>query len=184
MITTIAWKNIWRNRTRSLVVITAVTIGVFVAIFAMAAMNSSIVQRLDAVVNEEISHIQVNNKDFRSSADIQNIIKDYQKVVSTLESTPGVINVTGRIIVRGIASTATKSAGVEITGINVEKEKEMFTISEKLITGTGNFFETDTKYNMVFIGEKMAKELNIIRYIITTEGINFLKEEGILLSIF
>jgi ABC-type lipoprotein release transport system permease subunit len=178
MITAIAWKNVWRNKTRSLIVIAAVTIGVFAGIFSMAAINSSVVQRLDAAVNEELSHIQVNNKDFRSSADIQNIISDYPEVVAALESTPGVTKVTGRIIIRGIASTATKSAGVEITGVDVEKEKEMFTISKKLIPGTGSYFEADTKFNTVFIGEKLAKELNIIRYIITPEGIASLKEKG------
>ncbi len=178
MITAIAWKNVWRNKTRSLIVISAVTIGVFAGIFSMAAINSSVVQRLDAAVNEELSHIQVNNKDFRSSADIQNIIGNYPEVVSALESTPGVTNITGRIIIRGIASTATKSTGVEITGIDVGKEKEIFTLSEKLIPGTGSYFETDTKFNSVFIGEKLAKELNIIRYIITPEAITSLREEG------
>ena len=179
MITAIAWKNVWRNKTRSLTVIAAVTVGVFAGVFSMAAINSSILQRIDAAVNEELSHIQVNNKDFRSSADIQNIINDYPEVVSVLESTPGVTDVTGRLIVRGIASTATKSAGVEITGIDVEKEKKMFTITEKLIPGTGSYFEAETKFNTVFIGEKLAKELNIIRYIFTPESIDFLREEGV-----
>jgi len=179
MITAIAWKNVWRNKTRSLTVIAAVTVGVFAGVFSMAAINSSILQRIDAAVNEELSHIQVNNKDFRSSADIQNIINDYPEVVSVFESTPGVTDVTGRLIVRGIASTATKSAGVEITGIDVEKEKKMFTISEKLIPGTGSYFEAETKFNTVFIGEKLAKELNIIRYIFTPGSIDFLREEGI-----
>jgi len=178
MITAIAWKNVWRNKTRSLIVIAAVTIGVFAGIFSMAAINSSVVQRIDAAVNEELSHIQVNNKDFRSSADIQNVITDYPEVVAELESTHGVTEVSGRIIIRGIASTAAKSAGVEITGINVEKEKEIFTISKKLISGTGSYFETDTKFNTAFIGEKLAKELNIIRYILSPEAIASLKEGG------
>ena len=42
----------------------------------MAAINSSIVQRIDAAVNEELSHIQVNNQEFRSSSDIRNIISE------------------------------------------------------------------------------------------------------------
>ncbi len=179
MITAIAWKNVWRNKTRSLTVIAAVTVGVFAGVFSMAAINSSIIQRIDAAVNEELSHIQVNNKDFRSNVDIQNIIDHYPKVVSVLESTPGVTDVTGRLIVRGIASTATKSTGVEISGVDVEKEKEMFTISEKLIPGTGSYFEEETKYNTVFIGEKLAKELNIIRYIFTPESMTMLEEEGV-----
>jgi ABC-type lipoprotein release transport system permease subunit len=179
MIIAIAWKNVWRNKTRSLIVITAVAIGVFAGVFTMAAINSSVVQRIDAAVNEELSHIQVNNKDFRSSGDIQNIIPDFITVSSVLESTPGVKEVTGRIIVRGIASTATKSSGVEINGIDVEKEKRIFTLPDKLIAGTGSYFESDTKFNRVFIGEKLAKVLNIIRYNISPEAISVLKSEKI-----
>ena len=150
--------------------IAAVTVGVFAGVFAMAAINSSIVQRIDAAVNEELSHIQVNNTGFRGSSDIANVIADPEKVVSVLEETPGVTNITERIIVRGIASTSAGSAGVEITGIDVDREQQMFTLKERLIPGTGSYFETDTRLNSAFIGEKLAKELYIIRYILTEES--------------
>jgi ABC-type lipoprotein release transport system permease subunit len=179
MILEIAWKNIWRNKTRSLIVIAAITIGVFAGVFTIAAMNSSVVQRIDSAVNEELSHIQINNKDFRSSADIRNIIKDYSSVISVLESTPGIKNTTGRIVIRGIASTSSKSTGVEITGIDIEKEKEIFTLSQKLIPGTGSYFGSDTKFNTVFIGEKLAKDLNIIRFILSREALERLKAGGL-----
>src|SRR5512133_3135476 len=100
MIAGIAWKNVWRNKSRSLIVITAVTIGVFAGVFSIAVMNSAVVQRIDSAVNEELSHLQVNNKDFRSGIDIQNYIADLPAVTSALLSTPGVNTVTGRIIIR------------------------------------------------------------------------------------
>jgi len=54
MITGIAWKNVWRNKSRSLIVIAAVTVGVFAGVFSIAIMNSAVVQRIDAAVNEEL----------------------------------------------------------------------------------------------------------------------------------
>jgi len=179
MITSLAWKNVWRNKTRSLTVIAAVTVGVFAGVFAMAAINSSIVQRIDAAVNEELAHIQVNNKEFRSSSDIQNLIQDPATVISTLENTPGVTDITGRVIVRGIASTSAGSTGVEITGIDIQKEREMFTLSERLIPVTGSYFGSDTKLNSAFVGEKLAKELYIIRYILTSEAFQTLESKGV-----
>jgi ABC-type lipoprotein release transport system permease subunit len=183
MITSIAWKNVWRNRTRSLTVIAAVTVGVFAGVFAMAAINSSIVQRIDAAVNEELSHIQVNNPGFRGSSDIASVIADPGKVLSVLKNTPGVTNITERIIVRGIASTSAGSAGVEITGIDTEKEQQMFTLKERLIPGTGSYFGADTRLNSAFIGEKLAKELYIIRYILTEESFATLKDDGVPASV-
>ncbi len=55
----------------------------------------------------------------------------------------------------------------------------MFTLSKKLIPGTGSFFGSETKFNTVFIGEKLAKELNIIRYTLTQETFSKLEAEGI-----
>ena len=179
MITSLAWKNVWRNKTRSLTVIAAVTVGVFAGVFSMAAINSSIVQRIDAAVNEELSHIQVNNKEFRSSGDLLDFISDPGAVKSRLEQTEGVTSVTGRIIVRGMASTSAGSSAVEINGIDIEKEQEMFTLSGRLIPGTGSYFAADTRLNSVFIGEKLARELNIIRYILTPEALQKLSDEGL-----
>lgn len=183
MITSIAWKNVWRNKTRSLTVIAAVTVGVFAGVFSMAAINSSIVQRIDAAVNEELSHIQVNNKEFRSSGDLLDYISGPGAVISRLEQTEGVTDVTGRVIVRGMASTSAGSSAVEITGINIEKELGMFTLSRRLIPGTGSYFGADTRLNSVFIGEKLARELNIIRYILTPESFQKLTAESVPASV-
>lgn len=171
MIIQIAWKNVWRNKTRSLIVILSVAVGVFAGVFAMAAMNSSVVQRIDAALNEELSHIQVNNREFRSSSDILDQIQDFNRVDSAMMALPGVNATTGRIIIRGVASTSSKSSGVEINGIDVEKENEMFTLYKRVIPGTGSYFGSETKFNSVLIGEKLAKELNIIRYILTPEAV-------------
>jgi len=59
----------------------------------------------------------------------------------------------------------------------------MFTLSGKIIPGTGSFFGPDTKGSTVFkpvlIGEKLAKDLNIIRYIITAKTLRQLEEKGV-----
>jgi ABC-type lipoprotein release transport system permease subunit len=175
MIVGIAWKNVWRNRTRSLTVISSVAVGVFAGVFTMAAMNSSVVQRIEAAVNDELSHVQINSKKFRSSGDIENFVPVYSKVISVLDTTPGIKTATGRLIINGMASSQAKSSGVEINGIDIAKEKEMFSLSSKLIPGTGSYFNSGTRFNSAFIGEKLAKELNIIRYILTPEAISKLK---------
>lgn len=169
MIASIAWKNVWRNRARSLTVISAVAIGVFAGVFTIAAMNSSVVQRIEEAVDLELSHVHINSKDFRSDNRIDNLLPAPDALRNRLQAFPGVEEVTGRIILNGIASTANKSVGVVINGIDVEKEKGMFRLHEKVIPGTGNYFETETRFNTVLIGEKLARELNIIRYILTPE---------------
>jgi len=164
MIWKTAWKNIWRNKVRSLVVIISITIGILGGIFAVAVMNGAIEQKVDAALNEEISHIHINDPAFRDNYDIQLTIPNAKQVLSSIENTPGVCAVSARTVITGMANTATKSAGAQIVGIDPEMEKEVLKLHLTTIPGTGDFFETESRYQLAYIGEALAKELNIIRY--------------------
>jgi ABC-type lipoprotein release transport system permease subunit len=164
MIWKTAWKNVWRNKVRSLVVIISITIGIFGGIFAVAVMNGAIAQKVDATLNDEIAHIHINDPAFRDNYDIQLTIPNPEQVRNTIVEIPGVAAVTSRTVITGMANTATKSAGVQILGIDPKMEKEVFQLHETTIPGTGDFFETESRYQLAYIGESLAKELNIIRY--------------------
>ena len=164
MIWKTAWKNVWRNRIRSLVVIISVTIGIFGGVFAVAVMNGAIEQRVDAALNDELAHIQIDVPGFRDNYDIQLTIPDYEQVYSSILKTPGVTAATPRTIISGMANTATKSTGVQIIGIQPDTEKQVFRLFESTIPGTGDFFETESRYQLAYIGQELAKELNIIQF--------------------
>jgi len=179
MIWKTAWKNVWRNKVRSLVVIASVTIGVLAGVFSIALMDGMIAQRISDALNNEISHIQINSKDFRINNDPQLVIQNTEEVVATIQSVDGVTNISERIVITGMANTASKSAGVQIVGIDPEKEKQVFALSNKIMTGTGDYFEKDSKLNLALIGQELAKDLNIIRYSVDSSAITRLRNKGL-----
>jgi ABC-type lipoprotein release transport system permease subunit len=174
MIWKTAWKNVWRNKVRSLVVIVSVTIGIFGGVFAVAVMNGAIEQRVDAALNDEIAHIHINDPAFRDNYDIQLSIENPEQVLSSIRETPGINAVTARTQITGMANTATKSAGVQILGIDPDKEKKVFRLYETTLPETGNFFETESRHMLAYVGHELAKELNIIRFRIDQEVIDSL----------
>ena len=164
MIWKTAWKNVWRSPVRSLVVIASVTVGIFAGVFSVAFMNGMVAQRFDSAIEEEISHIQVTGKDFRLNNDPRILIRNADSLPVVIRRMPDVEAITGRTIVTGMASTATKSSGVLITGIDPSEEKMVFRINKTIIPSTGNFFEKSSKYDYALVGQDLAKELNIIRF--------------------
>lgn len=144
--------------------IISVTIGIFGGVFAVAVMNGAIAQRVDAALNDEIAHIHINDPAFRDNYDIQLNIQNPEQVLTTVQETPGVSAVTARTMITGMANTATKSAGVQILGIDPERDKEVFRLYETTLPETGDFFETESRYQLAYIGHELAKELNIVRY--------------------
>jgi putative ABC transport system permease protein len=179
MIWKTAWKNVWRNKVRSIVVISSVTIGVFAAVFTIAFMNGMIAQRVDAALDEEISHIQITGKGFRLNNDPQIVIDENKEVLSLLKTEPGITRIVERTIISGIAGTAVKSTGVQIVGVDTKMEKEIFNLHKKIIPSTGDYFETPSRNELAFIGQDLAKTLNIIKFSVDSTVLNNLKEKGI-----
>jgi len=179
MIWKTAWKNVWRNKGRSLVVISSVTVGIFAGVFSVALMNGLIAQRINDALNEEVSHIQITSKDFRINNDPRLVIGKPEETLSKIRSVNGVMSISERTIITGMANTAGKSAGVQITGIDPEMEKKVFTVNKKIIPGTGDYFEKESKLSLVLIGKELAKDLNIIRYSVDTATLIRLKEKGL-----
>lgn len=164
MIWKTAWKNVWRNKVRSLVVIISITIGIFGGVFAIAVMNGAIEQKVDATLNDEIAHIHINDPAFRDNYDIQLSVDQPEQTIAMVRNMPGVEAVTPRTVITGMANTATKSAGVQILGIDPESERKVLQLYQTTIPGTGDFFDAESRYQLAYIGEALAKELNIIRY--------------------
>jgi ABC-type lipoprotein release transport system permease subunit len=179
MIWKTAWKNVWRNKVRSLVVIASVTVGIFAGVFSIALMNGLIAQRINDALNDEISDIQINSKNFRINNDPKLVIENSEGVLSLINSVNGVTDISERTIITGMANTASKSAGVKIIGIDPDKEKKVFTLYNKVMPGTGDYFEKDSKLNLALVGQELAKDLNIIRYSIDSSAIARLREKGV-----
>ena len=176
MITKTAWKNIWRNRVRSLVVIAAITIGIFGGVLAVGVMNGAIDQRINEVLDNEVAHIQLANKEFRANNDLEYSIENVDEIVAAIEENEEVEAVGEHLFVVGMANTARKSSGVNIIGINPEKEKELFGLHNELMPGTGDYFSDPDREELAYIGFDLAKNLNIIRYEINEKVINELKK--------
>ncbi len=177
MIWKTAWKNVWRNKIRSLVVISSVTIGIFAGVFSIALMNGMIAQRIYNVLDEEISHIQITAKDFRINNDPRLIIENRRETLSKIRAVNGIAAISERVFITGMANSAYKSAGVQIIGIDPESEKQVLGLYKKIIPGTGDYFEKESKFNLVLIGMELAKELNIYRYSVDSSAISRLKEK-------
>ncbi len=179
MITKTAWKNVWRNKVRSLVVIASVTIGIFAGAFSVAVMEGAMDQRINDALNDEISHIQIANKEFRANNDLNSLIENSDDIEKQIMALDEVESVSERIIVTGMANSASKSTGVMINGIFPSKEKNVLDLYKKLEPGSGEYLDEQGRRNLVYVGEDLARSLNIIRYIITPESLSSLASSGV-----
>lgn len=158
MLFKIAWRNIWRNRTRSLVVISAVAVGLFAGMFIMAFFQGAINQEIESMVETQLSHIQFHNPAFIDDKEVNDTIANGQSIVKRLKQDRDVKAVSGRLITAGMVSSSSTASGVEIHGVNPEDERSVSDISKDVIEGS---YFTGLKKNEIVVGEKLADKLGV-----------------------
>jgi ABC-type lipoprotein release transport system permease subunit len=157
MLLSIAWRNVWRNKLRSLVVILAVTIGLFGTLFMISITNGMVEQKIEASIHNEISHIQLHHPDFMQDQSLAFSIDSDDLKVDEIAAIPGVQAVCSRIKAMAMASTAATGTGVMINAIDPEKESRVTRIHEFIVDG--DYFEGESRSAPIVISQKLSTKL-------------------------
>jgi putative ABC transport system permease protein len=158
MLLILAWKNIWRNKKRSLIIFVAMTFGLWGGLMAGALMMGMGESIVNTAIERDLAHVQIHQKDYPIEKDIANYIPNGLEVMAQIRNLSGVQAVSGRTLIEGMAASPTSSFGVKIVGINPDNAKQVTNLHEKIIAG--GYFDAERK-NPIVIGQKLAKRLNL-----------------------
>ena len=158
MLVKIAWRNVWRNKLRSIVVLMSIVLGIWSGLFIMAMTLGLNEQRMSGAVNTYLSHIQIHDVDYPVDQKLNQTIKDPDKILKAISDESMVKAFCKRQIANGMAASAKGTYGIQILGIDPAEEKKVTTISTHLVQGT--YFEK-FKRNPVVLGEKLADKLGL-----------------------
>jgi putative ABC transport system permease protein len=158
MLFKVAWRNIWRNKMRSIIVIASVAVGLFAGMFMMAFFWGLAKQEIDSTVETQLSHIQFHNPAFPDEKDVSSTIENTNAIIDKLKMDVNVKAVSGRVITTGMISSSSTASGVEIHGIVPSDEKAVSSIYQYIVEGA---YFTGKKKNEIVIGKKLAEKLEI-----------------------
>ncbi len=158
MLNKIAWRNVWRNKTRSLVIVSAIALGLWGSVFMISISTGVSVARKQEVIHSQLSHIQIHTPNFRSNYEVSEYIPDAQKIAAVLAKDPNIQSFTARTIVTGMASSPITGTGVMIHGIDPVTEPQVTDVYKDVVEG--GFFAEDKK-NRAVVGRALAKKLNL-----------------------
>ena len=154
----IAWRSIWRSKVRSSVVIFAIASGLLGGLFSSAWMNGMANQRVQNTFDYETGHIQIHSPEYVENLDVKKTIENSNTKAKVIADLPEVASVTQRLRATGMAATANKNLGVNIIGVDRASEMNVFSLSKKIDTASGAFFEKEKK-NAIVVSKALANEL-------------------------
>lgn len=158
MLFTIAWRNIWRHPARSGVLLTAVVAGTWAGIVTAGWTNGLVGQRIEYLIRTELSHVQIHEPSFRVEREVWMTIPEGSQIIDWLEEHEQVRSFAPRVLAGGLARSPVTTAGVQIRGVDPERERITSAFDERLVDG--NWFEDEIR-NPVLVGRRLAEVLRL-----------------------
>ncbi|MBI9093013.1 MAG: ABC transporter permease [Desulfobacterium sp.] len=153
----LAWRNIWRHPRRSILTMMAIGFAAMLLVFMLSFQFGSYESMINASVKLATGHLQVQGKGYNTKPEMRNVVPTPKAIMDKLSKTQGVDSVTPRAQTFVLASSDTRIRGVLVTGVDPEREKEVFTIPSLIRNGD---YLSDKAPNTVIVGALLAKRLN------------------------
>lgn len=157
MIFTLAWRNIWRNKRRSLITISSIAFAVLFSTMMMSIQKGSWENMIDMSVRFHTGHFQIQQPDYWESKTLDNSFSYSNKLVSNLDTIENVVAISPRIESFALASYGLNTRATMIMGIEPEREDKILALSKKLVEGS--MIDSDSKG--IVIAQGLAEYLNV-----------------------
>ena len=154
----ISWRNIWRNKLRSLVVIISIVFGLLGGIIIIAMSYGLNEERMNNAVDTYLSHIQIHNNLFSEDYNIKHTINNLDVIEKAINEDERVVSYSKRIVLNGMLSNSNGSYGIQVKGIDPDEEIKVTNTYEKIIDG--EYFRSN-RDNTILVGKKLADKLNL-----------------------
>lgn len=158
MILTLAWRNIWRNKGRSLALMLSVLFGMACGLMLLGLYAGFINQRFESMILNQVSHVQIHAENYIREQESSITIANENPLLQFLDTLPQMKGYATRALSFGMLASGHNSIGVKIMGINPEEEVNITRFHDNLVEG--KFLSDDVKYP-IYISSKAAKKLKV-----------------------
>ena len=151
-----AWRNTWRNKRRTLITVSAVVFAVSIAVFSWCIALGEHEQMINDALRLFPGHVQVHAKGYWEDKTIYNSFEPPEELMAALSKDERVRAVTTRLSVDSLISSDTNTSGVVLVG--VDPETEFSEIRNKIIEGE---FLVSGDIQSIVVGESLARSLKV-----------------------
>ena len=156
MIFKIAWRNIYRNKKRSLITITSVFAALLLIILMRALQFGFYDKLIETVVESYAGYVEIHADGFWDNQSLDNSMQVDQQLLDDIQSVEGVENIVQRLQTFSLISVGEKTKGGVINGINLSEEQKITDWNKKMVSGS-----FDLSDNEIIIAKGIAEFFDI-----------------------
>ncbi len=158
----LAFRNILRNKRRTLLTMLSMFGGYVLLVMSISLQSGSYEQIIDFFTRDNTGHVQISALGYQDRPTLYKTVPADNEFYQELMSQPNVLQATPRIVSGALAYGESKSFPVQVIGVDVEKEKQVSFLTDKV--KQGQFFNSQPDrdgYFETMIGASIARQLKV-----------------------
>ena len=158
----LAFRNILRQRRRSLLTALSMTGGYMLFVFSISLLEGSWSNVVDIFTLDHTGHIQIHKGDYAKRPEIHKTIRNRAEVEGLLEGHRDVTGWAPRVYSAALAYSGDKTSPAQVFGIDPEREPTVTRIAQKV--AEGEYFDASADadgYFKAMIGRGLARTLRL-----------------------
>lgn len=154
----LAWRNIWRNKRRTIITMLSIIVAVFLASVMRSMQEGQYSDMIENTVGTFTGYIQVHADGYWDDKTLDNSFIAADSIYSKIKEEESVQNVVPRLESFALAAGLNQSRPAMIMGIDVEAEKYLSNPERRIQSGT--YFESNDEQSVI-LGRKLMERLDI-----------------------
>jgi putative ABC transport system permease protein len=149
-----AWRNVWRNRRRSLVTVAATTLAFTVMVLYSSLVQGYLIAMERNLLDLELGDVQVHDPRYQDDPSLYSSMADASELLARFDAKG--YPASARLLGFGLGAGADASAGVQIQGIDVARDRRVSRIYERV--RAGHWLDPGAPHEVV-VGSQLARTL-------------------------
>lgn len=135
MILHLAWRNLFRQRRRTLLTMLTMWGGFVLSSFSIAWSDGTYNRIIEAFTRTRLGHIQIHSDGYTKRPSINRSLPNYRNLGAELARTPGVDGWSPRLLSSALVAVGAKTTAAGVMGIDPELESEATQLDRRLAEG-------------------------------------------------
>ena len=154
----LAWRNIWRQKRRTLLTASALAIAMLLALFTRSMQEGSYAHNLDNATRFYSGYLQLQHPDFSDNQSIDKLLPSDNQFLKSIEAIPGVTEIVPRIESFALGAAGDKSKGVMVMGVDPQREESYSGLAGRVVSG--RYFTSEDEPSAL-VGSGLATYLKL-----------------------
>ncbi len=152
-----AWRNIWRNKKRTMITVAAVFVAVILSTFMSSMQEGTYSKMIDNVVKFYSGYIQIHHSGYWESKSINDIYEPDNELINVIKAVPEVTFYVPRLESFSLISSGENTRGGALIGIDPVREDRLTELSKWV--NEGEYLTPGD--DGILIAVNLAKHLNL-----------------------